>query len=520
MFPGVKAIEAVASDGPNNIAFRGSMIIGKDLDSEELRNTIGGYLRNMNTRIGDHIFKPLSEKMTSGDITSFEANLFHTHSVNEVLRRAKVTDYKVEDPTGMLPKIEKKVRKSVAWDDVLKAAQKDLEGMVDMEFLQEDIAAHESERVHKADWFVGLIDPPTLEYATTEELREWKADLDAMPMFADKPDMVRDVHAALAARGQYAFILKYSENQPRDPKGTPTGGQWSATGGEAGNTYGAINVNSGAVRYREDALLDAMVQRGTFTEPKAIDLLNRADENLRGVLAEADIVINRRTLEVLAGIAMDGRIKSQFETGKSDGMLDPNFRSKAESMLFGIDHHDDDEDLWDEDGGRKPGSKIKEFPPALRPIYGYAKDEDDDFDVASEYGRYQLVLKNSVRERTTITGGDSLDYSFDDPRYMPSPIDSPSVVSFTNHSDPDEAANFAAVAANGGLGNTKDIRAHVRYSGYLEVQIHGGVKLSDVKKLRVPKPVVDQEQYREQAEVIMQMYRDAGIEVEVYEFDR
>jgi hypothetical protein len=84
------------------------------------------------------------------------------------------------------------------------------------------------------------------------------------------------------------------------------------------------------------------------------------------------------------------RIKSQFETGYSNGAYDTSSRAAQEVAMFG--YH--------------PAMK-----PELRPIYGVAAHGGISERLAesvSQYGEYLVVLKQKVVDRTTITEGDSL----------------------------------------------------------------------------------------------------------------
>lgn len=103
------------------------------------------------------------------------------------------------------------------------------------------------------------------------------------------------------------------------------------------------------------------------------------------------------------GVLADERVKSQFETGTSQGYLDPNFRSEFEADRMGVP---------------------QDIEETQRPIYGFIPSQIDgetgevdlDRDPAKTYtGGWPnghgaiLRLKPGVEDRTTITFGDSLD---------------------------------------------------------------------------------------------------------------
>lgn len=131
---------------------------------------------------------------------------------------------------------------------------------------------------------------------------------------------------------------------------------------------------------------------------------------------------------VLSQIIGDGRIKSQFETKTSKGLLDTYARQTAETRMFGT----------------HPEVSAKN-----RTIYGHVMNEgvDDSIQqVAIHYGRTAIVLKKDVAERTTFTVGDSL----------------------MNGSKPSR------------INDPKDSSYSFWDAIYTEAQIHGQVKVSDI----------------------------------------
>lgn len=105
--------------------------------------------------------------------------------------------------------------------------------------------------------------------------------------------------------------------------------------------------------------------------------------------------VNRRTLAVRARfegaekIIAEGRFKSQFETQTSGGKLDNMFRGSAEESGFGYP---------------------EKLDPMKRPIYGYFADLTDPKESLSttQYGGVRFIVKNEVRDRTTVSWDDSL----------------------------------------------------------------------------------------------------------------
>lgn len=97
----------------------------------------------------------------------------------------------------------------------------------------------------------------------------------------------------------------------------------------------------------------------------------------------------------LPGIASSRELRSQFETGTSGGLYDPDTRSNVEEDLLGIGRGID---------------------PRHRPVYGYVGDASTLLGQAGYfpvdgYGQYSLVLNPEVKDRSTFSIGDSLSYS-------------------------------------------------------------------------------------------------------------
>jgi len=171
--------------------------------------------------------------------------------------------------------------------------------------------------------------------------------------------------------------------------------------------------------------------------------------------------------DVVAPILRSGRLKSQFETETSMGLMDPSERADAEQEMFGLP---------------------QDTPPKLRPIYAYMDEdpthpEDPDSDVSS-YGDVKIVLKDSVRNRTTITCTDSLQPQYDDPIYPGATVRAPSKLTDPKwYSEAEEPGSF------GGSDPAKWETLTPGEMGpplYVEAQVHGGVSMKDVEYMRVP----------------------------------
>ena len=135
----------------------------------------------------------------------------------------------------------------------------------------------------------------------------------------------------------------------------------------------------------------------------------------------------------------EGRFKTQFETGTSGGAFAPELRIEAEELGLGIP------------------SDVK---PSGRPVYGYVSDSPR---TAGGYGIFEFQLKEEVKERTTITLGDSL-VRFSDERLAGTPLRDPGMEGW-------------------GLAGLRYHDMGVGGIGYIEAQIQGGVTIDDIARL-------------------------------------
>lgn len=166
-------------------------------------------------------------------------------------------------------------------------------------------------------------------------------------------------------------------------------------------------------------------------------------------------------------IIEDGRFKSQFETGRSNGSFDPQFRKEVEKILFG---HPED------------------LPNEARPVYGSLFDPslEDSFRSAGSYGNVMGVAKPSVKDRSTFTWDDSFGalraHRFDDfadmrPKNPPIPNLWDDLTRHRGHLgptswSPNDFRDMWRNMGNGGLGTPN----------YIETQTHGGLPLSDLSR--------------------------------------
>jgi hypothetical protein len=169
------------------------------------------------------------------------------------------------------------------------------------------------------------------------------------------------------------------------------------------------------------------------------------NSHITDLLSNASINI-RMNEDHVVGLLRDGRYKTQFESGTSGGVLSHAMRIRTEQLVFG----------YPEDTAS-----------ADRPVYGYLAGKRDSSETWS-YGRVVLRMRDDVRHRSTVVFADSLgDTSIGRwPTVAARWIDDAdeTVADYSRH-DPLDFEDVGDV------------------SPYAEVQIHGGVELSDIEEI-------------------------------------
>lgn len=153
--------------------------------------------------------------------------------------------------------------------------------------------------------------------------------------------------------------------------------------------------------------------------------------------------------EVIDKIMDSGRIKSQFETRTSEIIVAIKERGTAELRGMGYE---------------------RKSPPEQRPIYGFVADPRVSRS-ANMYGDIQFELKPEVRQRTTVTIGDSLE-GLHRGWTIPTPI---------NDMGPSAYGEWVATYYGAATGRYRWDNIGLQY---VEVQIHGQVKMSDIERVR------------------------------------
>lgn len=214
------------------------------------------------------------------------------------------------------------------------------------------------------------------------------------------------------------------------------------------------------LRRPEDPDEDPLADLPEVTDAELDALKEQVKAQLRREFAGKPIGV-RVTTDGLGRILRDGRMKTMFETGRSGGLGGGSrgyreIRERAEDAFFGLG----------------PDSDARE-----RPIYGFVAvegiqpagslnpTEPNEASVRlANYGDVQVILKDSVRSRTTATVGDSIDEHI-----LPTPVDNPGWESF-----------------NPGAHGFRELEIDWRQRGnwiYPEAQVHGGVSVDDIEEV-------------------------------------
>ena len=164
--------------------------------------------------------------------------------------------------------------------------------------------------------------------------------------------------------------------------------------------------------------------------------------------------------ESLEAILNDG-LKNQFETRKTAGTPDLDVRLTAEAVAFGVP---------------------LDAPIQLKPKYGerLTQGEIESNNRQSGYGDIDIVLKQSLDDRTTVTLGDSLDQE----SRAASPVQNIGPEFFHSSSDYNADLNqpidVPPTKVSDLLGGSGPFKPN-----YIEAQVHGQLSSSDIESIAV-----------------------------------
>lgn len=190
---------------------------------------------------------------------------------------------------------------------------------------------------------------------------------------------------------------------------------------------------------------------------EANQAVSRMNKSFLRMVKEGKPTVRVDHIDVLS-VLREGRLKNQHEVNDSNGLLRPEYRRDVENYFWGY-------------GFREKGE--------ARPIYGYMHSSEADQTNVTQYGMVQIRLKDEIRERCTVSWGDSLD-SY--PDVQPLPLDSRNLTAaiateiVPSYLDP-SPSNRAPM--DFGWGDTEE------QACYIEIQVHGGVTLDDIEEIVV-----------------------------------
>jgi len=189
---------------------------------------------------------------------------------------------------------------------------------------------------------------------------------------------------------------------------------------------------------------------------------------IKDYVAKGDIVVSVVTPERnLIAILNSGEIQNGYVSGTSQREYaskmgtSKDLRMKMENEVFGL---------------------TSKSPLSERPVYGFVDQKGlrDDKEVM-QYGDAKMVLNPDVKERSTVTIGDSLDTSRAGWEAKFAVTTAPLLASDPNPKD----IYYPAVSemAIPKLLSSPDKLSGQSLGGYVEAQIHGGIKTSDIARV-------------------------------------
>lgn len=248
-------------------------------------------------------------------------------------------------------------------------------------------------------------------------------------------------------------------------KGGPGSGNWGHAGrlgkhgGSAPKGISSVlsNIiktdNYKKVKEKADKQIKELAQIYGITEEQ---YKTKLEDAMRKGLTSKKIKI-RMSEKALNQVLKDEEIKNTFDTQKSSAEYKANGLTYAKYLE-----------------ARDEGEKDL-FGHSSRPIYGFFEKKQGAVESVKGYGNVSIILKEDVKNRSTFTDADSLDYGAG--RFVPSKVSDPKVYSslfLTNWSDP--------LTASWNNLSKKDEKY-----GYIEAQIFGGVKLKDIDRVHFDK---------------------------------
>lgn len=195
--------------------------------------------------------------------------------------------------------------------------------------------------------------------------------------------------------------------------------------------------------------------------------------------------------DILEAVIRDGRWKSQFETGTSDGVVNYESRSDTELRNFSFNKHKLDgsetRNIYDYNCYKSLSTGVLRTDCEKRPIYGYCSDEGNGAvneqgsipppNTIRSYGSVTVKIKKErARQKATFTSDDSLGILRS--HKPPSPAAKPHFATL-------DAQNLNKVDDLSDLDTLKSSVTHQWNGSYIELQYHGGLTLDDVESIHL-----------------------------------
>lgn len=219
-----------------------------------------------------------------------------------------------------------------------------------------------------------------------------------------------------------------------------------------------------ADKWRDRVTADRLAEVTGYAQARGLtvgEYEQAAAAHLTRLLVDAEPFQRVSTMANLEKILDAGRVKSQFETHDSDGLLDFGVRRDVEEKLFGYPHS---------------------LPAEERPIYGYLHSDPTgrkataDYDLSNYGSQIALHYKRDVKNRTTFTGGDTINQTngMRQATITPSPVQNPAWQAISSKAgDVLNIPTFEELAQ----------KAHDEDFDYIEAQFHQGIGVSDISEL-------------------------------------
>lgn len=263
----------------------------------------------------------------------------------------------------------------------------------------------------------------------------------------------------------------------------PVGTGGSKPGGRGGVTA-AMNEHIAARRTRMER------RYGSKMDPKVREWWRESAREtareLQQQFEDGRATIRMRIPEELAEkiLIEDREVRSQHDTGMSRGYFSPSVRLDRENALFGE--------------GRDS-----------HPVYGYVHSEGEYSGFVGHYGSVSIVLKPEAAERSTMVFGDSLNGR----RQTPLTITELRTKDVGELESAILSASAEQYFVDGGDGYApRSSLSNRNWIGYLEAQVHGGVRSTDIARIVVPKS-----SSIGHYDTLARKLEQAGYEVERYE---